>query len=139
MRNVSLNTKKYKLPSTIKAPTTIPFPSRNINKNTPGTTHFTSYLFQRIPDQTPHEKALLQVPESKVQENIITDYTKQSKAAEKTKLDGLQLDKDIVFDTFKKLESKGRKRKKPPAKISKKPKPTKKVKKGITPNFAIST
>ena len=33
----------------------------------------------------------------------------KQKAAEKTKLDGLKLDKDLVFETFKKLGSKGKK------------------------------
>ena len=139
MQNVSLNTKRYELPSGFKVPSVVPFPSRKINRNTPGSTHYTSYLFQPVPDQTPHEKALLQVPESRVQENIISDYTKQAKAAEKTKLDGLKLDKDIVFETFKKLGSKGKKRKAEPLKKSKKVTPPKKNKKALSPNFAIST
>ena len=73
-------------------------------------------MFERIPGQTPKGKALLAVPESKVQEKIVTDYTKQAKTVEKAKLDGLKLDEDLVFKTLAKLKSKDRKRKKEPKK-----------------------
>ena len=139
MRNVSLNTKKYKLPSGINVPTTTPFPSRKIKKNTPGSKFYTSSYFARIPDQSPKEKALLAVPESKVQQNIVTDYTKQSKAVEKTRQHGLKLDQDLIFETLKKLKTKGKKGKKQPAKKPKKSSESKKIKKASTPNFALSS
>ena len=95
-------------------------------------------MFERIPDQSPREKALLAVPESRVQENLVTSYSKQAKAVEKTKLDGLKLDQDLVFETLKKLETKEKKAKKRPAKKPKKSEEQKKVKKTATPNFALS-
>ena len=43
----------------------------------------------------------------------MTDYSKQAKAVDKSKLDGLKLDQDIVFDTLKKLKVKGASLKRP--------------------------
>ena len=38
-----------------------------------------------IPDQSPRSKAMLSVPETKVEEKVITDYTKQAEAMDKTR------------------------------------------------------
>ena len=65
-----------------------------------------------IPDQSPRSKAMLSVPETKVEEKVITDYTKQAEAMDKTRLDGLDLDKDIIFETLKKLKAKEKRKKK---------------------------
>ena len=138
MRHVYINTKKCKLPKGIKVPTTIPFPNRKSKKNTPGVNFYRPTYFAKIPDQSPKEKALLAVPESKVQEKIVTDYSKQAKAVDKSKLDGLKLDQDIVFDTLKKLKSKGGKSKKTPSKKSKKVKGSKSLKNNTKINFAVS-
>ena len=119
MRHLSINTKKYKLPKGIKVPTTILFPNRKNKKNTLGVNFYGPTYFAKIPDQSPKEKALLAVPESKVQEKIVTDYSKQAKAVDKSKLDGFKLDQDIVFGTLKKLKTKGGKSKKTPSKKSK--------------------
>ena len=65
-----------------------------------------------IPDQSANSKVQLVIPQSKVEEKIITDYTAQAKAAEKTYLDGKYLDKNTVFETLKKLKSKEKRKKK---------------------------
>ena len=141
MRNVSLNTKKYKLPSNIDVPTTTPYPYKYVKRNVAGWNHNRASLFRRIPDQSAHSKALLSVPETRVEEKIVTDYTKQAKAAEKTKLDGIKMNEGIIFDTLEKLKSKkkptGKKKKKTPKKAQKKT--TKKFKKPAEPNFSISS
>ena len=139
MRNVYLNSKKYKLPSDFRVPTTIQYPQKRYKRNAPGTSFYKASMFERIPGQTPKEKALLAVPESKVQEKIVTDYTKQAKTVEKAKLDGLKLDEDLVFKTLAKLNSKDRKRKKEPKKNPKKSTQAKKIKKTTPPNFALSS
>ena len=139
MRNVSLNSRRYKLPSGVRVPTTTPFSKKKFKRNAPGSNFYTTTLFERIPDQSPKEKALLAVPQSRVQEKLITDYFQQAKNVEKTKLDGLKLDQDLVFETFEKLKSKERKRKKESNKKPKKSEEPKKVKKTPTPNFALSS
>ena len=68
----------------------------------------------------------------------MTDYSKQAKAVDKSKLDGLKLDQDIVFDTLKKLKTKGGKSKKTPSKKSKKTKGSKSLKDNGKINFAVS-
>ena len=112
MRNVSLNSRRYELPSGVRVPTTTPFPKKKFKRNAPGSNFYTTTLFERIPDQSPKEKALLAVPQSRVQEKLITDYSQQAKNVEKTKLNRLNLDQELVFETFEKLKSKERKRKK---------------------------
>ena len=94
-----------------------------------------------IPDQSAHSKAQLAISQNKVEEKIITDYTAQAKAAEKTLLDGKDLDKDIVFETLKKLKAKEKRKKKGKraAPKSKKKTSTKKNKNPKPPQFAISS
>ena len=106
MRNVSLNSKQYKLPSGIKVPTTTPYPSKWTKRNTPGSKFYSSNYFAKSPDQKPKEKALFAIPQSRVQENIVKNYSEQAVSAEKTKQDGLKLDQDLVFETLNKLKSK---------------------------------
>ena len=90
MRHVVLNTKRYKLPSHLEIPTT-PFPSKGVKRNLPGSNLNRASLFRRIPDQSDHSKALLAVNSTKVEEKLVTDYTKQAKAADKKHLDGKTL------------------------------------------------
>ena len=141
MRNVSINKKRYKLPASIKVPTTTPFPDKRTIRNTPGKKARRPSVFMPIPDQSPKEKAILAVPSSKVEEKIVTDYTKQAKETDKRHLDGLNLDKDIIFETLKKLKAKEKKEKKA-KKVptgTKKEKPRKKNKSSTTQPFAISS
>ena len=74
MRNMSLNTKKYKLPSNIDVPTTTPYPYKCVKRNVAGWNHNRASLFRRIPDQSAHSKALLSVPETRVEEKIVTIF-----------------------------------------------------------------
>ena len=82
---------------------------------------------------------MLAVPSTKVEEKINTDYTKQATAASKSRLDGVKMNKDLIFDTLEKLKSKKKtvKKKKTPKK--KKKVPVKKNKKSAEPNFSISS
>ena len=73
MRSVSINNKKYKLPSVVKIPTTTPIPQGKCKRNAPGTNFYKTSLFDCIPDQSPKEKALLAVPESQVQQKLVVD------------------------------------------------------------------
>ena len=141
MRNVSINNKKYKLPLGIKVPTTNPFPSKRIVRNTPGHNFYRPNLFMPIPDQSPKSKAQLSIPSSKVEEKVVSDYTKQAKEAEKTHLDGLDIDKDIIFESLKKLKAKEKKKKKIKKGVSKSKKkaPRKKDKSKVSPAFTISS
>ena len=135
MRNISINSKRYKLPQGIKVPTTTPFPSKKIKRNTPGSKYYSSNYFAKIPDQTPKEKALLAIPQSRVQANIVKNYSEQAVSAEKTKQDGLKLDQDLVFETLKKLKSKKKNTKNKSVKKSN----SKKIKKTKPANFSISS
>ena len=135
MRNISINSKRYKLAQGIKVPTTTPFPSKKIKRNTPGSKYYSSNYFAKIPDQTPKEKALLAIPQSRVQANIVKNYSEQAVSAEKTKQDGLKLDQDLVFETLKKLKSKKKNTKNKSVKKSN----SKKIKKTKPANFSISS
>ena len=139
MRNVSLNTKKYKLPSHLNIPTTTPFPSKVVRRKIFGASSKNPSMFRPIPDQSPKSKALLAVPSTKVEEKIVTDYTKQAKAADKSHLDGVKMNEALIFDTLEKIKPKKKLAKK--RKITKKVKkqPTKKKKKNPQTNFSISS
>ena len=139
MRQVVLNTKRYKLPSNLEIPTT-PFPSKGVKRNLPGSNLNRASLFCRIPDQSDHSKALLAVNSTKVEEKLVTDYTKQAKAADKKHLDGKTLNEALILDTLEQLKSKKKtaKGKRPPTKKKKKA-TSKKLKKKTQPNFSISS
>ena len=139
MRHVVLNTKRYKLPSHLEIPTT-PFPSKGVKRNLPGSNLNRPSLFRRIPDQSDHSKALLAVNSTKVEEKLVTDYTKQAKAADKKHLDGKTLNEALILDTLEQLKSKKKttKGKRPPTKKKKKA-TSKKLKKKTQPNFSITS
>ena len=139
MRNVSLNSKRYKLPSGIKVPTTTLYPSKRTKRNTPGSKFYSSNYFAKIPDQTTREKALLAIPQSRVQENIVKNYSEQAVSAEKTKQVGLKLDQNLVFETLNKLKSRKKNTKNQKVKKSNKSTNSKKIKKTKPANFAISS
>ena len=129
MRNILLDRlrKSYRLPSKIDLPST-PFPSqRTKGSRVPGSSKIKASLWSRIPDITPREKSVLSLPESKVETNIISDYTKKSKPLDsKNKLDGPKLNEDVIFDSFKTLQK--RLKSKTPTKKKKEKKKEKKKK-----------
>ena len=140
MKNVQINNKRYKLPSSIKPPTTQPFPSK-LTRNTPGLNFYRPSMFMRIPDISAKNKAELAIPQSKVEEKIVTDYTAKAKEADKSHLDGLDIDKDMIFETLKKLKAKnkGKKKGKKETPKTKKKNPSKKNKSTAPQPFTISS
>ena len=144
MRNVQINNKRYKLPASIKPPTTQPFPSKP-TRNTPGFNFYRPSMFMPIPDISAKSKAELAIPQSKVEEKIVTDYTAKAKEADKSQLDGLDIDNDIIFETLKKLKaknngkSKGKKKGGKEAPKARKKNLSKKNKSSSLEPFAISS
>lgn len=145
MRTIKLEQKRYKLPSSVHVPSQTPFPNKVVKRGVPGTNYHRSSLFARIPDQSPGTKALLSIPQSKVTEKIASDYTSQAKAMDKSKLDGVKMNEDLIFEAFDKLKKKKKATKKKPKKSE--PKQNNKKKKGArkknknsaSPDFSISS
>ena len=132
MRNVLIDgmRKNYKLPSNIDLPTT-PFPSnRAKGSKVPGSNFQKASLFTSIPDVPKREKAVLSLPESKVETKLITNFSKQPEQMDKKSLlDGPRLNEDVIFQSFKKLQHKTKAKK-----SKKKKKETKKSKTGKKAN-----
>ena len=130
----------------------------------PGSSRNRASLFSSIPDMPARAKAALSLPETKVETNILKDYTKQPQSADsKSRLDGEKLNEDVLFESFKALKDKtvrkrvgGKKKpttkkktkqqkqkkkkepkKKPAGKVVKKTKQTLSKKKAISKHFDV--